>query len=44
MGLSDDEIVQIARNSFEAAFLPAAAKERHIGELEETAARLLSAR
>jgi adenosine deaminase len=44
MGLSDDEIVQVARNSFEASFLPAAAKERHIGELEETAARLLSAR
>ena len=44
MGLSDDEIVQVARNSFEASFLPAAAKQRHIRELEETAARLLSTR
>ncbi len=42
MGLSDEEIVQVARNSFEASFLPAAAKERHISELEDTAARIRS--
>jgi adenosine deaminase len=42
MGLSDDEIVQVARNSFEASFLPAAVKQQQIAELEATAARLLS--
>jgi adenosine deaminase len=43
MGLTDDEIVQVARNSFEASFLPVAVKERHIKELEDTAARLIGA-
>jgi adenosine deaminase len=40
MGLTDGEIVQVARNGFEASFLPAAVKERHISELEDTAARV----
>ncbi len=41
MGLSDEEIVQVARNGFDASFLPAALKQRHISEVEATAARLL---
>ncbi len=43
MGLTDDEIVQVARNSFEASFLPNAVKERHISELGDVAARVRSA-
>jgi adenosine deaminase len=43
MGLSDEEIVQVARNGFEASFLPPEAKQRHLAALDETAARLLSA-
>ena len=42
MGLSDDEIVQVARNSFEASFLPEDAKRRHLAEVDAAAARLLS--
>jgi adenosine deaminase len=42
MGLTDDEIVQVARNSFEASFLPEAVRERHIRELDEVAARASS--
>ena len=43
MGLSDEEIVQVARNGFEASFLPDDVKLRHLRELDETAGRLLSA-
>ena len=43
MGLSDEEIVQVARNSFEASFLGAEAKRRHLAEVDAVAARLLSA-
>jgi adenosine deaminase len=43
MGLSDDEIIQVARNGFEAAFLPAAVKQQHISELEGVAARVRAA-
>jgi adenosine deaminase len=42
MGLSDREIVQVARNSFEASFLPDPVKQGYIQELDETAARLLA--
>lgn len=42
MGLSDAEIVQLARNSFEASFLPDALKRRHLAELEQAAARVLT--
>jgi adenine deaminase len=41
MGLSDEEIVQVARNSFEASFLPEETKRRHIAEVDAVAARLL---
>jgi adenine deaminase len=41
MGLSDEEIVQVARNSFEASFLSAADKQRHIAEVDAVAAKLL---
>jgi adenosine deaminase len=43
MGLSDEEIVQVARNSFEASFLDAEAKRRHLAEVDAVAARLLAA-
>jgi adenosine deaminase len=43
MGLSDEEIVQVARNSFEASFLDAEAKRRHLAEVDAAAARLLAA-
>jgi adenosine deaminase len=42
MGLTDEEIVQVARNGFEASFLPADVKARHISELEDIAARVRS--
>ena len=41
MGLSDEEIVQVARNSFEASFLPEETKRRHIAEVDAVATRLL---
>jgi adenosine deaminase len=43
MGLTDDEIVEVARNGFEVSLLPAAVRDRHIRELEDTAARLIGA-
>ena len=43
MGLGDEEIVQLARNSFDASFLDAEAKRRHIAEVDAVAARLRAA-
>jgi adenosine deaminase len=43
MGLSDEEIVQVARNSFEASFMDAEAKRRHLAEVGAVAARVLAA-
>jgi adenosine deaminase len=43
MGLSDEEIVQVARNSFEASFLDPDVKRRHLAELDAVAERLLGA-
>ncbi len=34
LGLGDDALVQLARNSFQAAFLDVAARARHLAELE----------
>lgn len=43
MGLSDEEIIQLARNSFEASFLDSEAKQRHLAEVDATATRVLAA-
>ncbi|MFN4023595.1 MAG: adenosine deaminase [Hyphomonas sp.] len=38
LGLSDDQIVQLARNSFTASFLPDAAKQAHLEDIERAMA------
>lgn len=38
LGLSPAELVQLARNSFEAAFLPERERARHLAELDQVAA------
>lgn len=38
MGLTDEQIVQVARNSFEASFLPEDVKQRHLAEVDAHAA------
>jgi adenosine deaminase len=35
-GLTADHAYRLARNSFEASFIDAAAKQRYIGQLDET--------
>ena len=40
-GLTDRQLVQIARNSFTASFLPAHEQQRHLAAIDETAARYL---
>jgi adenosine deaminase len=40
MGLTDEEIAQVARNGFEASFLPAQAKRRHIAAVDAVLARM----
>jgi adenosine deaminase len=37
MGLDDEEIARVARNAFEASFLPPADKQRHLAEFDATA-------
>jgi adenosine deaminase len=44
MGLDDDEIARVARNSFEASFLPPADKQRRLAEFDATAAQLRQGR
>lgn len=39
LDLSDDDLYTLARNSFEASFLPAAEKQTHIRRLDEAAGR-----
>lgn len=38
LGLSDDQIVQLARNSFTASFLPDAAKQAHLEDIQRALA------
>jgi adenine deaminase len=40
-GLSDRQLVQLARNSFTASFLPPLEKQRHIAAIDDTATRYI---
>jgi adenosine deaminase len=40
LGLSRDEMFQVARNSFSASFLPEADKQRHLQAVDDYAARI----